>query len=161
MNYVFFLDLNVSEPIIANLLILLLSIPAPLISALVSRILISRSFGIERYKQVMREIREFDREYMKALREKDNNKIERMKKKKPYIDKMRASTFRISMLNTIILFPPFLLFYFWLISVFDNMNVAYFPLLGSSFYLQSYIWYVICSFMMSLLINRAIGIIQY
>lgn len=54
--------LNYNEPIVANLLILLLSIPAPLASSLVSRILIAKFFGIDRYKQIMREIREFDRE---------------------------------------------------------------------------------------------------
>lgn len=161
MINLFLISLSINEPIIAGLLILILSIPAPLVSAIVSRILISRSFGIERYRQIMKEIRDFDREYMKALREKDSSKIERMSKKKPYIDKMRASTFRISFLNTIILFPPFLFFYFWLISVFDSMNVIYFPLLGNEFYIQTYFWYVICSFLMGLLINRAIGIIQY
>jgi|GEM_PF-589396 Predicted membrane protein len=154
--------LNYNEPIVANLLILLLSIPAPLASSLVSRILIAKFFGIDRYKQIMREIREFDREYMKALREKDNVKLEKMSKRKPYIDKMRANTFKVSMINTVILFPPFLFFYFWLLSVFDSMNVAYFPLLGTTFYIQTYFWYIICSFMVSLLINRLIGILyQY
>lgn len=109
----------------------------------------------------MKEIREFDSEFLKAWRNKDTQKLNKLQAKKPYIDKMRWQTTKISFLNTFILLIPFYIFFLWLLQNFNPIHgIAFFPLISQDTYLGFVIWYIICTFFISLLINRALGIIQ-
>jgi len=145
------------SPLVATFLIFLFAIPPPLISALVSRIIISKFFGLERYRRIMKEIREFESEFFKAVRSKDTQKLNKLQAKKPYIDKMRWQTIKISFLNTMILFIPYLMFFIWLSQIFSLIQgIAFFPLISQE--IGFFWWYIICIFFISLLVNRAVGI---
>jgi uncharacterized membrane protein (DUF106 family) len=148
------------SPFIATFLIFLFAIPSPLISALVSRIIISKFFGLERYRRIMKEIREFDSEFIKAVRNKDTQKLNKLQAKKPYIDKMKWQTLRINFLNLTILIIPFYLFFIWLYQTFSLIQgIAFFPLFSHEIGFVA--WYMICTFFISLLINRILGIYSY
>jgi len=136
-----------------------LSLIPALISGLLNRFLISKYFGIERYRRIMKEIREFDSQLLQATRSKDNAKIEKLKAKKPYIDKMRSQTFRITMISTLIMLVFYYIFFFYIFTsaIVGNIRI-YFPLFSTNFWIDAYWWYIICLFFVSLLINRKLGI---
>jgi len=108
----------------------------------------------------MKEIREFDSEFIKAVRNKDTQKLNKLQAKKPYIDKMKWQTLRISLLNFTILIIPFYLFFIWLYQTFSLIQgIAFFPLFSHEIGFVA--WYMICTFFISLLINRILGIYSY
>jgi uncharacterized membrane protein (DUF106 family) len=141
-----------------SLIILFALIPA-LLSAFLNRLLISRSFGIERYRRIMREIRDFDKQLLQAARSKDNSKLEKLQAKKPYIDKMRSQTFKITMISTMIMLLFYYVFFVYLfVMIFKEPFDVLFPIISSNFSIPLYYWYIICLMLLSLLINRKIGI---
>lgn len=135
-------------------------IPA-LLSGLLNRFLISKFFGIERYRHIMREIREFDRQLLQAARSKDSSKLEKLQSRKPYIDRMRAQTFRVTMINTIVMLGFYYVFFLYIfVAVFrEPINIS-FPLFSPNFSIPLYYWYIILILFLSLIINRILKIYQ-
>jgi len=144
------------EPIISMFVILFFGFLVAFVTGIISRIIIQRSLGIENYRRIIREIREFDAEFLKAYRSNDKAKIEKLSVKKPYIDKMRSKTFRISFLNSFILLPFFIIIYSWLFSIYGNINVVYFPLFN--IHLSFFWWYLISVFFANLITSRILNI---
>ncbi len=140
-------------------LIFLFALIPSLMSGYLNRFLISRSFGIERYKYIMKEIRDFDRQMLEAARAKDESKLNKLKSKKPYIDKMRAQTFKISMVNMFVMLTFYYIFFIFIFTqIFSTQFEIYFPLFYPDFKITIYYWYIITLFMMGLIINRILGI---
>ncbi|HLI46508.1 MAG TPA: hypothetical protein VKU94_04875 [Geobacterales bacterium] len=140
-------------------LLLALSLVPALLSAGLNRFLISRYFGIDRYRRIMREIREFDSQLLQATRNKDNAKIEKLQAKRPYIDKMRSQTFKVTMISTMVMLLFYYLFFIYIFTMLLTEAIPiYFPLISADFFIPPYYWYIICLFFVSLLINRKLGI---
>ncbi len=140
-------------------MIFLFALIPSLLSGFLMRFLISRSLGISRYRHIMREIRDFDRQMLRAVRAKDESKLSKLKNKKPYIDKMRAQTFRISMINTFVMLTFYYIFFIFLFTqIFVVTFEVSFPFFSPDFKIPIYYWYIVTLFMVGLLINRILGI---
>jgi uncharacterized membrane protein (DUF106 family) len=118
-----------------------------------NRLIISRMFGWQEYRSMQKEISEYNKERMTALRAKDTKTLERLKKKESQVNAMQTKMFKPQM----VLLPiTFIYFIIWpvLTGVFPN-TVAYMPGLGAQ---PFFIWYLICSFFFGTIASRVIGV---
>jgi len=103
-----------------------------------------------------REIAEWTSKYQAALKSRDKKRIEKLKKKEARIMDLQKKTLWHSMKVSIIFFIPILLIWqFFLIPIFGGAPVAYLPGFGP---LDLGVWYIICSFTCSTLIQKALGL---
>jgi len=138
---------------VATLLIMLVAITISFANMSLNRIIISRMFGWHEYKSMQKEISEYNKERMTALRAKDTKTLERLKKKEAQVNSMQTKMFKPQM----ILLPiTFIYFIIWplLTSTFPN-TVAYIPGLGAQ---PFFVWYLICSFFFGTIASRVIGV---
>ncbi|MCC6012993.1 MAG: EMC3/TMCO1 family protein [Candidatus Verstraetearchaeota archaeon] len=138
----------------SSLTISLISIAMLLISSIVTR----KLTDVEKTRRIMMQVKEWQDAYMKAIREKDNKQIEKLKKKEVVIRKLQAEIMREQFKPLIFTLIPFMIIFYLFLGVFEynQMIVAKSPLtipfLGNNF--TFWIWYLITTFAFSPLIQR-------
>ena len=121
----------------------------------INRTLINYFVGWQQYRVMQKEMAEYRSETMKAARANDKKQMEKLKKKDSQIKNMQAKMLKPQMVQFGISFVYIVVWLFVLTPTFGQSSVAYIPGIGpvSVFY-----WYPICSFFLSLLSSRIIGI---
>jgi uncharacterized membrane protein (DUF106 family) len=114
------------------------------------------------WKRRMVEIKEWQSEYTKAMRAKDEKAIAKAKKRELTIKKAQAEMSKEQMKPMLLTLIPFFVFYyiFYAVFGFNEATVAYSPIelpfVGSTF--NFWTWYLVSSFSVSALIQRFFGI---
>ena len=109
-------------------------------------------------KRRMVEIKEWQNEYTKAMRAKDEKAIAKAKKREPTIKKAQAEMSKAQMKPMLLTIIPFFVFYYIFYAVFgyNMVTIAYSPIelpfIGNTF--NFWTWYLIASFSVSSLIQR-------
>ncbi len=91
-------------------------------------------------RQQARELSKWRKELLKAQRSRDIKAIERLMKKKPYMDKLQAKYTLQTMKPAIIYIVPLFVLYWLFLGVFTE-PVVYLPLIGGK--VDFWIWYFI------------------
>jgi len=105
-----------------------------------------------------KEIAKWTSEYREATKKQDKKLIAKLKKKEARIMDLQKKTLWHTMRVSMLFFIPILLIWqFFLIPVYGRNPVAYLPGFGP---LDLTLWYLICSFMFSTLIQKALKITQ-
>jgi len=136
----------------STVFVFLLSILISILTSVTQRLLINvKQMAIWR-----KEITDWTREYTRAQKENDKKALAKLKKKEKYIMDLQKKTMWISMRPSLLFFIPFLLIWqLVLIPLYGAKEVAYFPGLGGQ---NIVIWYMICSFMSGILLQKALGL---
>ena len=129
-----------------------------LVSAGLRRVILSKEDML-----AMQEVTKYNRELMKALREKDMKAVERLEKKKEYMQRVQAKIFGKNMILMLISMVIFFTFFF-----FANARYGHTPLLtmppglelpfisvGGK--IQFFGWYLLTFFAISLPVNKFLG----
>ncbi|RZN55411.1 MAG: hypothetical protein DSO09_04470 [Candidatus Methanomethylicota archaeon] len=139
---------------LSSLTILLMSIIMLLISSIVTR----KFTDVEKTRRIMIQVKEWQDAYMKAVREKDNKQIEKLKKKEAVIKKLQAEIMREQFKPLMFTLIPFMIIFYLFLGVFGYNQVVVaespltIPFLGNKF--TFWIWYLITTFAFSSLIQR-------
>ena len=142
------------EPSLRAVFVFILAFVACLISSGVQRLMID----VKVVRQQVQELSKWRRELLKATRARDMKVVERLMKKKPYIDKLQAMYMSQTMRPMIVYFVPLLLI-FWLFSgVFSGeyVNVAYLPIIGKP--VPFWVWYFLSSLAISPVLQRVLNL---
>jgi uncharacterized membrane protein (DUF106 family) len=134
--------------------VFLLALAACLISSSVQRLMID----VKIVRQQVQELNKWRRELLKATRARDMKAVEKLMRKKPYIDKLQAMYTAQTMKPMIVYFVP-LLILFWLFSgVFSGeyAYVAYLPIIGSR--VPFWVWYFLSSLAISPILQRVFNL---
>jgi uncharacterized membrane protein (DUF106 family) len=143
---------DVVHPPWSAIFVLLLALVACLISSGIQRLMID----VKVVRQQAQELNKWRRELLKATRARDLKAVEKLMRKKPYIDKLQAMYTAQTMKPMIVYFVP-LLILFWLFSgVFNNANVAYLPIIGSP--VPFWVWYFLSSLAISPILQRVLNL---
>jgi len=143
---------------LAVVTIFLITIMMALISSGATRALTD----VEATRRRMIEVREWQSEYTKAIRSKDEKAIAKAKKRESAIKKAQAEMSRQQMKPLFFTIIPFFVFYYIFYAVFgyNQVPIAYSPItlpfVGDTF--NFWTWYLISSFSMSALVQRVMGI---
>src|SRR3989304_2194783 len=118
-----------------------------------NRFLISRMGGWHEYREMQKEISEYNSQRMKATRANDTKLLEKLKKKDAQIKTMQMKMAKPQLL----LFPiTFIYIIIWpVLSGFYPNPVAHVPGFGPQ---PFFIWYLVCSFFFGILAGKVIGI---
>jgi uncharacterized membrane protein (DUF106 family) len=145
--------LDVSTIPLATLSIMLIAVAISFMNMALNRFLISRMVGWHEYKSMQQELAEYKSQQMQAMRTKDTKLLEKLKKKKPQMDRMQI---KMSKPQLLLLPITFIYFIIWpiLIGFYPN-PVAYVPGFGPQ---PFFIWYLICSFFFGTLATKVVGI---
>jgi uncharacterized membrane protein (DUF106 family) len=145
--------LDVSIIPLATLSIMLIAVAISFMNMGLNRFLISRMVGWREYKSMQKELAEYKSQQMQAMRSKNTKVLEKLKKKKPQMDRMQMRMSKPQLL----LFPiTFIYFIIWPILMgFFPGPVAYVPGFGAQ---PFFIWYLICSFFFGTLATKLVGI---
>jgi uncharacterized membrane protein (DUF106 family) len=143
-----------AEPPLSAVLVFTLAFAACLIASGIQRLMID----VKVVKQQAQELNKWRRELLKATRARDVKAVERLMRKKPYIDKLQAMYTAQTMKPMIVYFVPLLLL-FWLFSgVFSGKyaDVAYLPIIDQ--YVPFWIWYFLSSLAISPILQRILNL---
>jgi len=166
-----------APPPLSTFGILAISLVLAIITSLVNK----RLLDIPRLRRATAEVQAWSSEYFKAQRAKDTKALEKLNKKKPYIDKMRGEMMSQQFRPTLFFAVPLLVLFYVLNNFYQHTMVALLPFepvipfnawaghfianqcmtgtaLGSGppcapFYL----WYLICSITSYQIIQRLLG----
>ena len=139
-----------AEPPLSAISVFALAFAACLISLGVQRFMID----VKVVRQQAQELSKWRRELLKATRAKDMKAVERLMRKKPYMDKLQAMYTSQTMKPMIVYFVPLLLL-FWLFSgVFGSVGVAYLPIIGQP--VPFWAWYFLSSLAISPILQRVL-----
>lgn len=142
----------------STIFLFLLSVALSLATSLTNRLLTNR----EQMTAWNKEIAAWRSDSMKAARSSDKKLLAKVKKKERDIMKLQSKVMWQNMKTSFIWFVPFLLlWYMFLGPLYSNVGaVAYLPWItaDSPLPLPFYFWYLFCSFMLSTLVNRALGV---
>lgn len=134
--------------------VFLMALAACLISSSVQRLMID----VKVVRQQAQELSKWRKELLKATRAKDLKAVEKLMRKKPYIDKLQATYTAQTMKPMVVYFVP-LLVLFWIFSgVFSGeyANVAYLPIIGLS--VPFWVWYFLSSLALSPILQRVLNL---
>jgi len=129
-------------------------------SNLATRVLVD----LKRERRMKAEVAAFDKELKAAVAAKDKDKEEKLKKKKPQVDKMRlqASTGRLK--ATFITYIPFLLVYYFMASQLGGLGavVAHSPIpipyvVSATGGMALFWWYSLSSFSITFMLQKLLG----
>lgn len=137
---------------LSSLTIIGIGILIQLVSGAVQRSLID----IESVKSRMREINEWRKEQIKALRSGDRKLLAKVMKRQAYITQLQKQVTAETMKPSLIYTIPFLLLFFLLLNVFGSDPVAYFPMLHQP--VPFYWWYLITAFWITPIMQRLLGL---
>jgi uncharacterized membrane protein (DUF106 family) len=136
--------------------VFLLALAACLISSSVQRLMID----VKIVRQQVQELNKWRRELLKATRARDMKAVEKLMRKKPYIDKLQAMYTAQTMKPMIVYFVP-LLILFWLFSgVFGDAGVAYVPIISDIIkrLVPFWVWYFLSSLAISPILQRVFNL---
>jgi len=140
------------EPPLGAVFVFILAFVACLISSGVQRLMID----VKVVRQQARELSKWRKELLKATRARDMKAVERLMRKKPYIDKLQATYTAQTLRPVIVYFVP-LLILFWLFSgVFGNAGIAYLPIIGRP--VPFWVWYFLSSLAISPILQRVLNL---
>jgi len=105
-----------------------------------------------------REINRWEAERRRAQRTGDKKLMAKVKRQELYIAQLRWKTISQQMKTFAITFIPLLAIWQALIGFYGNDPVAYIPGLGGPIALPFIFWYMICSFFVSALLSKVLGI---
>ena len=137
----------------APLSIMLISVGISFMNYGLNRLLITRMVGWHEYREMQKELSEYNSMRMKAMRANDTKTLEKLKKKDAQMKKMQVKRSKPQLL----LFPiTFIYFIIWplLLGYYPNA-VAYVPGFGPQ---PFYIWYLLCSLFFGTVVSKIIGI---
>jgi uncharacterized membrane protein (DUF106 family) len=143
-----------NDPPLAMVTIFLITIGMAAISSGATRLLTD----VDEMKRRMVEVREWQSEYTKAIRAKDEKAIAKAKKKELTIKRAQAEMSKEQMKPMLFTIIPFFVFYYLFYAVFgyNLVTVGYSPIelpyIGTTF--NFWTWYLIASFSVSALIQR-------
>ena len=143
-----------AEPPLSAVFVFMLAIVACLIALSVQRIMID----VKVVRQQVQELSKWRRELFKAMRARDMKTVERLMKKKPYMDKLQSMYTSQTLKPMVVYFVPLLLL-FWLFSgVFSGeyANVAYLPIVGSP--VPFWAWYLLSYLAVSPILQRVLNL---
>ncbi len=104
---------------------------------------------LARYQQ---EVAKWDAEYLRALKRADKKAIDKLMRRKPYIEKLRYEIMRENFKVFAIMFVPVIALWSIFKDVVGTSKVAFFPLLN--IWLDFNTWYIIAIFSMSFIFQR-------
>lgn len=125
-----------TSPPLSTVFVILISLAVSLVATGAQRLMLD----VKIIRQHAQELSKWRKELLKAQRERDMKAIEKLMKKKPYIDKLQARYTVQTMKPAIIYMVPLFILYWLFIGVFDK-PVAYLPLIGAP--IPFWIWYFI------------------
>ncbi|MET1101594.1 MAG: EMC3/TMCO1 family protein, partial [Pyrodictiaceae archaeon] len=106
-------------------------------------------------RQQAQELNKWRKELLKAHRYRDLKAIERLMKKKPYIDKLQANYMVQTMKPALTYMVPLLVLYWLFIGVFTR-EVAYLPILGMG--VPFWVWYFLTYSAFYPILQRALNL---
>ena len=166
-----------APPPFSTLGILALSLILAVITSLVNK----RLLDIPRLRKITAEVQAWSSEYFKAQRAKDTKALEKLNKKKPYVDKMRSEMMSQQFRPTLFFAVPLLVLFYILNSFYGKIMVATLPfepvppfnvwaghlingvcMTGTAAgsgqpCAPFYLWYLICSITSYQIIQRLLG----
>ena len=133
--------------------IMLIAVAISFMNYGLNRFLISRMVGWQEYREIQKELAEYNSMRMKAMRANDTKTLEKLKKKDAQMKTMQVKMSKPQML----LLPiTFIYFIVWPVLLgFYPTAVAYVPGFGAQ---PFYIWYLMCSLFFGTLASKIIGI---
>ena len=144
----------------ATLSIMLISVTISFMNVGLNRFLISRMVGWREYREMQKELAEYNSLRMKAMRANDTKTLEKLKKKDAQMKTMQMKMSKPQLL----LFPmTFIYLIIWPILqgfyVVNNVpqSVIYLPGFGGQ---QFFVWYLLCSLFFGTIASKIIGITQ-
>ena len=117
--------------------------------------------NIEQVRAWNKEIAAWREESLKATKTGDKKLMAKVKKQQQHIMQLQSKMMWNSMKNSIIWSIPLLLLWWLLLTPLFGQagSVAYLPWFGSEPMALSYVlWYILCSFLFGLLLNRLLGL---
>lgn len=131
-----------------------------------------RLLDIPRLRRITAEVQAWSSDYFKAQRNKDTKALEKLNKKKDYIDKMRSEMMSQQFKPTLVFALPLLVLFYFLNLFYSTLPVAWLPFepvppfntwahcSGTApvlCYAPFYLWYLICSFTSYQVVQRLMG----
>ena len=144
----------------ATVIVTLTALGLQILSNIVIRLLVD----LRKEKRLRTEVAAYDKELRAAIAKKDKDKEEKLKKKKPQVDKMRlqASTGRLK--ATFITYIPFLLVYYFMASQLGGLGavVAHSPIpipyvVSATGGMALFWWYSLSSFSITFMLQKLLG----
>ncbi|MCS7140476.1 MAG: EMC3/TMCO1 family protein [Candidatus Nezhaarchaeota archaeon] len=126
----------VSLPPFNTIFVLLLALAVSVIATGAQRLMLD----VKVLRQQAQELSRWRKEILKAHRERDLKTVEKLMKRKPYMDKLQAKYTIQTMKPALAYTIPLIVLYWIFMGVFDK-PVAYLPLIGSP--IPFWIWYLI------------------
>ncbi len=154
----FTLDVNYTisiTTIIAAIIIFGIAASIAFLNTGLNRFLINYFVGWEQYRVMQKEMNEYRRETMAAMRANDKKQVEKLKKKESQVKNMQAKMLKPQMVQFGISFLYIFVWFFVLTPVFGITSLVYVPGFGA---VPVIYWYPICSFGLGLLASRILGI---
>lgn len=150
-----FIDLLMPEAPGATIAIMLICMTISFANSTINRLLISRFVGWKQYKINQKEISEYRKLSTQAMRAKDTDTLERLKKQQSKIMSMQKKMAKPQLVLYGLSFSYILIWWFVIMPTYSTNTVAYIPGIGpvSVFY-----WYFICSMWFGIISSRLLGI---
>lgn len=145
-----------TKPPHSTLLVFLLAVLLSISSSAITRALVD----VEKWAKQMKEVSEWQREYMRALKSGDQKLIAKAKKKEPSIRRLRSEMSKQQLKPLAATFIPFLTIWWIFNGVFKGSIVAVspIPLPFVGYNLDFIAWYILSSFSLTSLVQRVFGI---
>ena len=144
----------------ATLIVTLTALVLQIISNIVIRLLVD----LKKERRLRTEVAAFDKELRAAMTKKDKDKEEKLKKKKPQVDKMRLQMSTGRLKATFLTYIPFLLVYYFMASQLGGLGaiVARSPIpipiiVSSSGGMALFWWYSLSSFSLTFGLQKLLG----
>ncbi len=126
-----------------------------------STALLNRKFiNKVQFAQWRQEINDWNTDRNKAKKTGDKKLMAKVKKQETHVLQIQSRMFKQQMKTTLITFVPLLIMWQILPSYFGFGAVAYVPLLpfAPNFSLPFFYWYLICSFFLSTIVSKLLGV---
>ncbi|RLE52465.1 MAG: hypothetical protein DRJ33_03735 [Candidatus Methanomethylicota archaeon] len=143
-------------PPYSTLLVFLLAAFLAVSSSLITKALVD----VEKMARHMKEITEWRKEYMQALKSGDQKLIAKMKKREASIKRMQSEMSKQQLKPLAATFVPFILIWWVFNGVFRGSIVAIspIPLPFVGYHLDFISWYIISSFGLTTLVQKLLGV---
>jgi len=129
------------------------------ISSLITTLLNRRFIDRRLLAEWQSEIAKWNAERELAKKTGDKKLMARVKKQELRIMQMRAKISGQQTKTMLITFIPFMLIWWFLLSFYGNIPVAFMPIWGSDILsLPFFIWYIICQFFFNFLLSKIFGV---
>lgn len=140
-----------AAPPLSAIFVLFLALAASLIATGAQRLMLD----VKVVKQQAQELSKWRKELLKAHKTGDLKAVEKLMRKKPYMNKLQAMYTTQTLRPMIVYFVPLLVLYWLFIGVFEN-PVAYLPIIGMP--IPFWVWYFIAYCGVSPILQRALKV---